>query len=247
MNKAVILAGGKGTRISEETRNIPKPMIRVGDKPILHHIMEEYISQGVNEFIILSGYKSEIIYGYFLSISNLVMQDNGVSTFQTSDWKVNIIYSGIESQTGGRLGRAKQFLQEDFFFTYGDGLSDIDIRSLVKFHKKNNAIATISGVRPAPRFGSIQFDESGKVLDFGEKQEHLHGWVNGGFAAMSTEIFSYIDSDDCNLEKDIYPILSNNGKLYVVAHNGFWHCVDTLRDLDQLEEIYKTNGAIWIK
>lgn len=243
MAKAVILAGGKGTRISEETKSIPKPMIRVGNKPILHHIMDGYISQGVNEFVILCGYKSEIIYGYFISISDSYTS----SVFQTNEWKVTLIESGIEPQTGGRLRKAQSLINDDFFFTYGDGVSNIDIHDVMKSHVDHRAIATISGVRPTPRFGSVLFDARGKVLDFGEKQEHLSGWVNGGFAVLSPDIFSYINSDDCNLEKDVYPMLAQKNKMYVVTHDGFWHCVDTLRDLDALEEIYSMQGAIWIK
>lgn len=245
--KAVILAGGKGTRISEETKNIPKPMILVGGKPLLHHIIDGYASQGVKEFIVLTGYKSEIIYGYFYSLSDTAHQQNGQTTFCLQDISVTLLYSGLEPQTGGRLSKVRSLVQEDFFFTYGDGLSDIDIWKVHEMHQKHHPITTISGVRPVPRFGSVLFDSDGKVLDFGEKQEHLSGWINGGFAVMSPNIFSYIHSDDCNLEKDVYPELVRSGKLYSVCHDGFWQCVDTLRDLEMLEEVHKENGTIWIK
>jgi glucose-1-phosphate cytidylyltransferase len=248
MSKVVILAGGKGTRISEETKTIPKPMIRVGDKPLLHHIMDSYIAQGLNEFIIPVGYKSEIIIGYFLGIPNyFVDYHSGFMTIGLGNCLVTIVNSGMETQTGGRLKRIEEFIDDDFFFTYGDGLADLDIHKVMKKHKDVEAIATISAVRPSPRFGSLLFDGNGKIADFGEKQEHLRGWINGGFAAMSPEIFSYISGDDVNLEKDIYPFLAYRDKMYAVEHNGFWQCVDTIRDLEEIENIYNEQGAIWLK
>jgi len=248
MSKVVILAGGKGTRISEETKTIPKPMIRVGDKPILHHIMSSYISQGHNEFIIPVGYKSEIIYGYFLSLQHYSMRDKGDSLeIGFSNCVVTLVKSGMDTQTGGRLKRVEEFIKDDFFFTYGDGLSDVDVLKVMEKHKEVGAVATISAVRPDPRFGSLLFDGNGKVVDFGEKQEHLRGWINGGFAVLSPDIFSYIDSDECNLEKDVYPKLAYRDKMYAVTHDGFWKCVDTIRDLEEIEDIYNKQGTIWLK
>lgn len=246
---AVILAGGKGTRISEETKNIPKPMIKIGDKPILHHIMDSYISQGVNEFIIPVGYKYEIIFGYFFGISKLVSHvEESHVVFKSPEWTASVIYSGEDSQTGGRLKRISHLIDSDFYFTYGDGLSNVCVDDVKNFHNRtNSAIATILGVRPISRFGSIIFNSDGRVTDFGEKQEHLSGWINGGFSVLSPKIFDFIDSDDCNLEKDVYPKLADTGSLFTVTHDGFWHCVDTLRDWESLSEIYENKGAIWVK
>ena len=246
MTKVVILAGGRGTRISEETKTIPKPMIRIGDKPILHHIMDSYISQGLKEFIIPVGYKSEIIYGYFLGLPYYYMKDQGNSLeIGLGNCVVTLVKSGMDTQTGGRLKRIEELIDDDFFFTYGDGVSDLDVHKVMQKHKEVGAIVTISAVRPDPRFGSLLFDGNGKVADFGEKQEHLKGWINGGFAAVSPSLFTYISGDDVNLEKDVYPLLAYQDKMYAVTHDGFWKCIDTARDLEELNEIYNTRGAIW--
>lgn len=246
-NVAVILAGGRGTRISEESKVVPKPMIYLDDKPILHHLIDEFVYQGVKDFIILSGYKQEIIYGYFYVLANNVFKSNGCTTFQVGNLNINLVPSGLESQTGGRLLFLKDIIRNDFFLTYGDGLSDINLQKVLDTHKQHNALATISSVRPAPRFGDVIFDESGRVTEFDEKRDSLRGWINGGFAVISPEILSYISSEQCNLEKDVYPELVQIGKLYTVPHYGFWHCVDTIRDLENLTEIYNKEGKIWLK
>lgn len=244
---AVILAGGKGTRISEETRYIPKPMIMVGDRPIIHHIMDEFVSWGIDEFVILTGYKQEIIFGHFFGCSEDITREGNYTVCKSKDWKVTLVPSGMESQTGGRLLFLKGLISDDFFFTYGDGLSDIDLSKVIKLHKEKNAIATVSGVHPAPRFGSLFIRDDGLVQEFGEKVDHLDGWINGGFSVLSPKILDYINSEQCNLEKDVYPQLAKDGNLYSVTHDGFWQCVDTIRDLDLLNSIYLEKGRIWLK
>lgn len=246
-NIAVILAGGRGTRISEESRIVPKPMIYLVDKPILHHLIDEFVHQGIKEFVILSGYKQEIIFGYFFGLSDDFYRDGNHTVFQIEGIKITLVPSGLDSQTGGRLLFLKDIVKDDFFLTYGDGLSNINLQSVLNKHKQSNAIVTISGVHPVPRFGDIVFDDSGKVNIFDEKRDHLRGWINGGFAAISPKILSYISSEQCNLEKDVYPKLLQDEKLYVVPHSGFWHCVDTIRDLENLTEIYNKEGKVWLK
>lgn len=247
MTTAVILAGGKGTRISEETRYIPKPMIMLDDRPIIHHIMDEFISWGVRDFIILTGYKQEVIFGYFFGCAEDVYRQGTYVVCTSKEWTVRLVPSGLESQTGGRLLHIKDLVDDDFYFTYGDGLSNIDLDQVMHRHKISGAIATISGVHPAPRFGSLHLNSVGKVIEFGEKVDHLDGWINGGFAVLSPAILEYIRSPQCNLEKEVYPQLAHNGYLYAVTHDGFWQCVDTLRDLDTLNTIYKEQGKIWLK
>ena len=247
--KCVILAGGEGTRISEETRYIPKPMIRVGDRPLLRHIMDIYINQGINEFIIPVGYKSEIITSYFLTYENTTLnQVDGNLVFSNHEWKATVVETGKGTQTGGRIGRLRDLLTEDFCMTYGDGVGNPDIQFVLREHKAYRTVATITAVRPVPRFGSVIFKPGeATVLEFGEKTERQRDWINGGFAVLSPRIFDYIVNDNCNLEKDVYPVLADTGELCAVKHEGFWHCVDTLRDLQELETIYKEHGASWAK
>lgn len=249
--KCVILAGGEGTRISEETRHIPKPMIRVGGVPLIRHIMGIYEKYGINEFIVPVGYKSEIITAYFLGyVDTRLNQVDGNLVFTNPDWTVTIVDTGRNTMTGGRIGKLRNLLGEDFCMTYGDGVSDVDVTRAIKIHKnKGNAVATITAVRPSPRFGSLEFvdEDSTSIIEFGEKIENLKGWINGGFMVLSPKIFDLIHFDDCNLEKDVFPQLAKQGAMYGVRHTGFWHCVDTLRDLLELEEIRNTKGAIWLE
>lgn len=248
MTVCVILAGGMGTRLSEETQFIPKPAIMIGDKPILHHIIDSYLRFSIREFIIPVGYKAHIILGYFASLPDVNLQkSNGKTDVECDDWKISFVETGLNTLTGGRIKRLEKYIQEPFYFTYGDGLSNLDVRRSMADLVEHNSITTLTAVRPIPRFGSLVVDSDGTVTDFGEKRDNLTGWINGGFSAMSPDIFSYIEGDHTNLEKDTYPILCEHGKLRSVFHDGFWRCCDTKRDLDELSELYEKDGEVWLK
>ena len=225
--KIVILAGGLGTRMSEFTKTIPKPMVKVLNKPILIHIMEHYYKFGFNEFYIALGYKGNVIRNFFKK--------------KKYNWKVHLVETGKNSMTGGRLKRLKKYLKDDvFFMTYGDGISDINLKKLLKFHKKNKKIATLTAVRPPARFGSIKI--KGKLVKvFKEKSRLDEGWINGGFFVFDPKIFKYIKDDTTYLEKDPLETISKKKQLIAYKHKGFWHCMDTKRDKDLIEKILKNN------
>jgi len=225
--KIVILAGGLGTRMSEFTKTIPKPMVKVLNKPILIHIMEHYYKFGFNEFYIALGYKGNVIRNFFKK--------------KKYNWKVHLVETGKNSMTGGRLKRLKKYLKDDvFFMTYGDGISDINLKKLLKFHKKNKKIATLTAVRPPARFGSIKI--KGKLVKvFKEKSRLDEGWINGGFFVFDPKIFKYIKDDTTYLEKDPLETISKKKQLIAYKHTGFWHCMDTKRDKDSIEKILKNN------
>ena len=223
--KVVILAGGLGTRMSEVTKTIPKPMVKILDKPILIHIMEHYYKFGFDEFYIALGYKGNIIRDYFKK--------------NKFDWKVHLIETGKNSMTGGRLKRLKKYLNnETFLMTYGDGISDVNIRRLISFHKKNKKIATLTAVRPPARFGSIKI-KGNSVKVFREKSKLDEGWINGGFFIFEPKIFKFIKNDLTFLEKEPLEKISKNKQLLAYKHEGFWHCMDTLRDKYLIEKILK--------
>ncbi len=225
--KVVILAGGLGTRISEYTKSIPKPMIAVNKIPILIHIMSHFSRFNFTEFIIATGYKGKIIQNYF-------------KKHKYKKWNIEIVSTGKDTMTGGRIKRLQKKLsnQEDFFLTYGDGVSNINLSRLLKFHKKHKKIATISAVRPPARFGFIKLNND-KVKCFREKSSLDQGWINGGFMVLSKKIFKYLKNDQTYLEREPLEELSNNGQLYAFKHNGFWQCMDTLRDKEVLEKSIK--------
>ena len=225
--KVVILAGGLGTRMSEITKTIPKPMVKILDKPILIHIMEHYYKFGFDEFYIALGYKGNIIRNYFKK--------------NRFDWKVHLIETGKNSMTGGRLKRLKKYLNnETFLMTYGDGISDVNIRRLISFHKKNKKIATLTAVRPPARFGSIKI-KGNSVKVFREKSKLDEGWINGGFFVFDPKIFKYIKNDSTFLEKEPLEMISKKKQLIAYKHKGFWQCMDTLRDKYLIEKILKKN------
>ena len=229
--KVVILAGGLGTRMSEVTKTIPKPMVKILDKPILIHIMEHYYKFGFDEFYIALGYKGNIIRDYFKK--------------NKFDWKVHLIETGKNSMTGGRLKRLKKYLNnETFLMTYGDGISDVNIRRLISFHKKNKKIATLTAVRPPARFGSIKI-KGNSVKVFREKSKLDEGWINGGFFIFEPKIFKFIKNDLTFLEKEPLEKISKNKQLVAYKHEGFWHCMDTLRDKNYLEDLWKSKKAPW--
>jgi len=222
--KVIILAGGLGTRISEYTKSVPKPMILVNNTPILVHIMKHFSRYGFNEFIIAIGYKGELIQKYF-------------KKNKFKNWKVDVVKTGKNTMTGGRLKRLEKLLSKnkEFFLTYGDGVSNIDLNKLLKFHNKHNKIATISTVRPPARFGFIKLNKN-KVNCFREKSSLDKGWINGGFMIFNNKIFEYLKNDQTYLERDPLEKLSNKGQLYAFKHYGFWQCMDTLRDKELLEK-----------
>ncbi len=224
--KVIILAGGFGTRISEYTKTIPKPMIKINKKPILHHIMDHYSKYGYKEFCIALGYKGEVIKKYF-------------KNKKISNWKINLVETGKNTMTGGRLKKFKKIVNnETFMITYGDGLSDININKLVKFHKKNNKIATLTAVRPPARFGAVKL-KGNKVSYFKEKSKLDEGWINGGFFVMEPAIFKYISGNKTFLEKEPLVNISKKGELVAYKHEGFWQCMDTKRDKELLEKNLK--------
>ena len=223
--KAVILAGGLGTRMSELTQTIPKPMVQVLKKPIIIYIMEQYYKYGINEFYVALGYKGNVIKKFFKR--------------KKYPWKVNLVDTGQNTMTGGRLKRLQKYLEnERFLLTYGDGISDVNIKKLINFHKKKKGIATVTAVRPPARFGVIEIN-NGKVKYFREKSKLDQGWINGGFFVFEPEIFKYIKSDNTFLEKEPMEKLSQKRKLVAYKHNKFWQCIDTKRDRDMLEKIIK--------
>ena len=226
--KVVILAGGFGTRISEYTKTIPKPMIPVNKCPILIHIINHYKKFNFNEFYIAMGYKSKIIKNYF-------------KKHKIKNCKINLIDTGLNTMTGGRLKRLQKYLKDDtFLMTYGDGLSNVNLRNLVKFHKKNKKIMTLTAVRPPARFGAIKI-KNNKVKYFKEKSSLDEGWINGGFFVIEPKIFKYIKDDKTYLERSPLEKIAKQGKLTAFKHYGFWQCMDTLRDKEILEKSLKKN------
>lgn len=251
--KVVILAGGLGTRLSEETIVKPKPMVEIGSKPIIWHIMNMYSTFGFNEFIIALGYKGETIKEYFLNYyhhqSDLTidLKTGNVSAKQNNfeNWMVHLIDTGLDSMTGGRLLRLKSHLQnETFMLTYGDGVCNINIEELVEFHKSHGKIATVTAVRPSARFGGMCFDGD-KVIEFKEKPQTGEGWINGGFFVFEPPIFDYLSADNTVLEGSPLENLAKNGQLVAFKHEGFWQCMDTLRDKLSLENLWSSGKAPW--
>ena len=251
--KAVILAGGFGTRISEMTQNIPKPMIEVGGKPILWHIMNIFSEYGINEFIIALGYKSEVIKEYFLNfypINNDLSLDlsTGEVTIHPGalpNWKIHLVDTGLNTLTGGRIKRLKDWIgNETFMLTYGDGVADVNIHDLIAFHKKNNKLATVTAVHPPARFGALKI-ESAHVTQFMEKQQSGEGWINGGFFVLEPEVLNYIEGDLTSWEKEPLEILAAQNELVSYLHNGFWQPMDTLREHKLLENLWESSQAPW--
>jgi glucose-1-phosphate cytidylyltransferase len=221
--RVVILAGGLGTRISEYTKTVPKPMIKINNKPIIFHIMKHYSNYGFKDFYIAAGYKKKIIKDYFKK--------------NFYDWKVNVIDTGQKTMTGGRLKRLKKiFKDETFLLTYGDGLSNINLTKLINFHKKNKSMVTMTAVRPPARFGAIKI-KNNKVTYFKEKSKMDEGWINGGFFVVESEFLKYIKSDNTFLEREPLEKITKSRKLSAFKHQGYWQCVDTIRDLERAKKL----------
>jgi len=252
--KVVILAGGFGTRITEESHLRPKPMVEIGGKPILWHIMKEYSYYGFNEFIICLGYKGYIIKeffaDYFLHTSDvtfdLVKNEVIVHDNFSEPWKVTLVDTGLNSMTGGRIKRIQKYVgNETFMLTYGDGVSDVNIDELVKFHKENKKKATLTAVSVQQRFGVLKIDSNNQIGAFREKSELDSSLINGGYMVLEPSVFDYIEGDDTVFEKEPLERLAEEGELISYKHNGFWKCMDTLRDKNQLEDMWASNNAKW--
>lgn len=253
--KVVILAGGFGTRISEESHLKPKPMIELGSRPILWHIMKIYSHYGYNDFIICLGYKGyaikEYFAHYFLHESNVTFDfTNGnrrvIHGHTAEPWKVTLVDTGLETMTGGRIKRIQPYVgSEPFMLTYGDGVGDIDIVNLVDFHKSHGRLATVTSTQTSGRFGALRIDEGDSVLSFQEKPDGDSGWINAGFFVMEPGVFDYIRDDATVLERDPLENLAKDGQLFSYRHRGFWQPMDTLRDKIYLDELLKSNKAPW--
>ena len=253
--KVILLAGGYGTRLSEYTDSVPKPMVRIGDKPILWHIMKNYAHFGHKEFYVALGYKAEVIKEYFLNFSYLNsdfsvdLSSGNVSNIKKNDidWSVNLIDTGEDSLTGGRVKRLQKHIgNEPFMLTYGDGLANIDLDKLLKFHKKHGKLITMSAVRPTARFGEI-FTSGDKVTSFLEKPQLQDGWINGGFFVIEPEFFDYIKDDSTMLEREPLEKAVKEEQLMVFRHQGFWQCMDSKRDKELLEKLSGKNAPWLIK
>lgn len=252
--KVVILAGGFGTRLSELTGSIPKPMAQIGPDPIIVHIMEHYARYGHKEFIIACGYKAEVIKDYFSKIHilrsdfsvKLGTGDLKVHKNHPRDWSVTLVDTGLDTMTGGRIKRLEQFItNEPFLLTYGDGLSDVDINESIATHNKGSAIVSMTAVRPAARFGELVFSGN-KVEKFEEKPQLDQGWINGGFFVCEPELLDYIDGDHEMLEREPMQRLMKQGGIGVFPHDGFWHCMDSKRDFDKLNSLWAEGKAPWV-
>ena len=251
--KAVILAGGLGTRISEETSTKPKPMIEIGGMPLLWHIMKMYSTYDINDFIICCGYKGYMIKEYFANYSlhnsdiTLDLKENKIEIHHKSvePWKITLIDTGLDTMTGGRLKKVQSYLDdESFCFTYGDGVSDLNIGDLIKFHKNQKTLATVTGVKPPGRFGAMSVSNN-KVIKFQEKPDGDNSWINGGFFVLEPKVLDYIAEDNTIWEREPLENLSNEKQLSVYLHSGFWQPVDTLRDKNRLEELWNSNKPPW--
>ena len=250
--KAVILAGGLGTRISEETYLKPKPMVEIGGKPILWHIMKSYSHYGINDFVICLGYKGYLIKEYFANYAlhesdfTIDIQKNSLDIHKNNadPWKVTLIDTGEESMTGGRIKRISKYLDDTFCLTYGDGLSDVNISESISHHKKNKTIGTLTAVQPPGKFGSVTI-ENNMVTTFQEKPKGDAGWVNGGFFVLEPEIIDYIEGDNTMFEREPLQQLTQENQLSAYHHNGFWHPMDTLSDKKKLEQLWSKGNAPW--
>ena len=252
--KVIILAGGFGTRLSEYTENIPKPLVPIGGFPILWHIMNIYSRYGINDFNFALGYKGEMIKEYFFkqkiynSDFTIDLNSGNIKYHQTNpiNWKVTLVNTGLKSMTGGRIKRMQSYIgNERFLLTYGDGLSNVNIKKLIDFHDRHGKMVTVTAVHPVARFGELNIDGE-KVNWFKEKPQTAKGWINGGFFVIEPEFFNYIDSDQTILEKEPLERIAKEGQLMAYKHNGFWQCMDTRRDKDCLEEMWNNSRPLWL-
>lgn len=253
--KVVLLAGGFGTRISEESHLKPKPMIEIGEKPILWHIMKEYSHYGFNEFVVCCGYKQHVIKEWF---NNYYLHNSDI-TFDFSDggnitvhnnvaepWKVTLVDTGLNTMTGGRIKRVRDYVgNETFMLTYGDGVSDVNITELLKYHQNHGKMVTMTAIRPEGRFGVLDIDDNASIRAFREKSQNDSGWINAGYMVVNPEIFDYIEADSTVFEREPLERVASEGELVAYRHKGFWQCMDTQRDKQKLEEMWANNVAPW--
>ncbi|MBC7789966.1 MAG: glucose-1-phosphate cytidylyltransferase [Anaerolineae bacterium] len=253
MTKVIILAGGRGTRLAEETGTRPKPMVEIGGKPMIWHIMSIYAAHGFNEFLVACGYKGELIKEYFRNVfvhsTDFIidLRDGALTVLNGSpiDWKIGLVDTGLDTMTGGRIRRLRKWIgDETFMATYGDGLGSIDVRALMEFHRKHGKLATVTAVRPPARFGGLLLDKD-SVCDFAEKPQTGEGWINGGFFVFEPRVFDYLADDDTSLERDPLERLAAEGELMAFRHEGFWQPMDTIREKDLLESLWATGKAPW--
>jgi glucose-1-phosphate cytidylyltransferase len=251
--KAAILAGGLGTRLSEETALRPKPMVEIGEHPVMWHIMQIYAAYGFKEFVVALGYKGEVIKDYFVNYRqhassltvSLATGEVSVHARDCEDWVVHLLDTGLQTQTGGRVKRLSQFMRgERFMLTYGDGVADIDIQRLLAFHEAKGKLATVTAVRPPARFGAIAIEDS-LATGFEEKPQAGEGWINGGFFVLEPGIADYIDGDEAIWEREPMRRLAHDRQLAVYQHDGFWQCMDTSRDVRLLEQLWQSGKAPW--
>lgn len=253
--KVIILAGGLGTRISEESHLKPKPMIEIGERPIMWHIMKSYSHYGFNDFIICLGYKGNLVKDYFANYylygsdvtfdmkygNNMQVHNNMVEP-----WKVTLVNTGLDTATGGRIKRIKEYLQnETFMFTYGDGVSDVNIKELLEFHQSHGKLATVTAVQPSGRYGVLGIKEDATVLEFVEKPKNLDAWINGGFFVLEPKVLDYIEGDETPFEGKPLDQLADEGQISAFKHTSFWQCMDTQRDKHNLEKMWDEGNAPW--
>jgi len=252
--KAVILAGGLGTRIAEESDSKPKPMVEVGGKPLLWHILKTYSHHGINDFVICLGYKGYVIkeffFNYYRHMSDMTMDlktgDHLILNNHAEDWRITLIDTGMETMTGGRPKRVAEYLDDETFcMTYGDGLSNIDIDAEIEFHKKHGRLATVAAVQPPGRFGVLNIDSTNLVSSFEEKPSDEIGWINGGFFVLEPDVLQYIDGDSTSWERSPLSNLAKDGQLAAFHHTGFWKPCDTLRDKRELEALWAADSPPW--
>ncbi len=253
--KVVILAGGFGTRISEESHLKPKPMIEIGNQPILWHIMKEYSAYGFNEFVICAGYKQQVIKEYFanyylhrsditfdFTAENSMVVHNNVA----EPWKVSVVDTGLNTMTGGRIRRVREYIGgETFMLTYGDGVCDIDLAKLYEFHRQSGKLATMTAIQPGGRFGTMDIAADNAIERFSEKRKEDGGWINGGYMVLEPDVIDYIEGDDTTFEREPLERLAAEGQLQAYKHDGFWQCMDTLRDKTMLDGLLEENRAPW--
>jgi glucose-1-phosphate cytidylyltransferase len=251
--KVVILCGGMGTRLREETEYRPKPMIEIGEKPILWHIIKMYSSFGFNDFVICLGYKGYVIKeyfsNYFLHQSDVTI-DLGKNSMEVHDshaerWRITLVDTGLNTMTGGRIKRIRKYVDGTFMLTYGDGVADVDIGRLVSFHKAHGRLATITAVQPSGRFGALDIDSRDHVISFKEKPKGDNAWINGGFFVLESKVLDYIETDQTIWEREPLETLARNGELAAYRHTGFWQPMDTLRDKNQLDALWGTGKPPW--
>jgi glucose-1-phosphate cytidylyltransferase len=255
--KTVILAGGFGTRISEESHLCPKPMIEIGSQPILWHIMKSYSYYGHNDFIVCAGYRQSVIKEYFanyylhrsdvtfdFSKSNEMTIHNNVA----EAWKVTVVDTGLNTMTGGRIKRIRDYVEDEtFMLTYGDGVSDVDMNDLLNFHKQHGKLATLTAIQPGGRFGTLELSENNSIHQFNEKHKEGGGWINGGFMVLESKAIEYIADDTTTFEREPLERLARDGQLAAYKHSGFWQCMDTLRDKLYLDSLVVKDAAPWVK